>query len=105
MALKLSVENPYNGTADNAYWKVVDLNCNWLNKNCHVSLCAWVDQQARTDLKQPIAQRSFDWSGDRFDFDVEENLVAQVYAKIKSEVTTDQDGNITQGEFADAEDC
>lgn len=86
------------------YWKIVDLNINWLTNQAHVAMCLWVDQQARLDGKQPLESQSFDWSGTNFPFTDEEpqNERATAYTKIK-ESNLDEEGN-EQNWFADATD-
>jgi len=105
MALIKSTNLPYDGEAVEAYWKIIETNINWLTKSSHVTISAWIDQEARENGKQPFTSRSFDWSGDEFDFDVEGKLVSQAYIKIKAETVKDQEGNETPGEFANAVDC
>lgn len=110
MALKLSTANPYDGEATDAYWKIVETNINWLTRSSHVTLACYLNQDSRIALKQPITSRSFDWSGDEFPFDFNEldeagnNTVKLAYEKIKSLTTTDEEGNVIPGEFANAQD-
>lgn len=86
MALILSTPNPYDGVADNAYWKIIQLNINWLSKAAHIDLACWINEQARTEGKSPIKSVKFDWSGDDFPFvDSEpQNEREQAYNKIKT---------------------
>ena len=111
MALKISTQNPYDGTASEAYFKIVETNINWLNRSSHITLVGWVDRQARLDGKQPIISRSYDWSGEDFPFDFEEldeegmNTVKIAYDKIKSLKTVDEEGNEVDGEFTNAVEC
>ncbi len=115
MALQISIPNNY-GT-NTTYWKIVDLNINWLTKSSHVTLCGWVDKDARLDGKQPTDQRTYDWSGDDFPFDIavldeeDVNGLKIAYEKIKSlnnstpNIEPGVPDTITPGEFNEAIDC
>ena len=94
MALNLTKNNSFGGTT--SYWKVVDLNINWLNKISSVSLCGWTDEAARVALYRPTEQRNFEFSGDDFPFVEEEpqNEREIAYSKIKE-----------TEEFSEAIDC
>lgn len=69
------------------YWKVLETNINYLNKNSHVTIGLYKDKQARIDGKRPVETQSFDWAGDNFPFTVgameQENVIAISYEKIK----------------------
>ena len=104
MALEQAIVNPYDGVTEVGYWKVVDLNFNLLTESCHVTLCGWVDKNARINTKEPIVRRSFDWSGNSFNLDVKGNLVMQTYIKIKADTTIDSEGKIATGEFSSSKD-
>lgn len=115
MALQISIPNNY-GT-ETTYWKIVDTNINWLTKSSHITLCGWVDKQARLDGKQPTDQRSYDWGGTEFPFEVatldeeDVNILTVAYEKIKSLTTVtpgvepETPDTITPGEFNEAVDC
>lgn len=94
MALIKSISTGFG--IDATYWKIVDLNINWLDKNSHISLLGWADKTARDAGLNPLDQRSFDYSGEEFPFIDEEpqNERETAYTKIKE---TD--------EFADAVDA
>jgi len=83
MALQKSLQTPYKVSAE--YWKVGQIRVDWHNKTCHASVIGFYNLQARTDLAQILQTRTFAWNGDRFTFNVEQALVAQVYAKLKLE--------------------
>ena len=110
MALKLPTNNPYDGVAQDSYWKVVEMNINWLNKSMHVTLLGWLDEQSRIDGRQPISSRSYDWSGDDFPFNTDilmdeaNALIGAIYGKIQGLTTIDDEGNEKAGEFATATD-
>ena len=80
---------------DATYWKIVDLNINWLDKTSHISLLGWVDKNARDNGLKPLTQRNFDFNNVEFPFIDEEpqNERETAYNKIKQ-----------SEEFADAED-
>lgn len=105
MALQKKIATKYGIDAD--YWKIVDLNINWLTENSHVVLCGWASKEAREEGLKPLAQRGFDWSGEKFPFTDEEpqNERGEAYEAIKNETTMDVDGNEIAGEFVDAIDC
>lgn len=108
MALKLATNNPYDGVAQDCYYKIVEINTNWLEKSSHVVMLGYLDQTARQELRQPIVSKVYDWSGDEFPFTLEaldlegNNQIKIAYAKIK-ESKLDEDGNETN-EFASAID-
>ncbi len=108
MALRLPTQNPFDGVAEEAYWKVVESNINWASMSCHIVLAGYLDSATRQEGRQPITSRNFDWSGSDFPYTVDamslSNLVAITYNKIKSIKTVDSFGNETMGEFYEAED-
>ncbi len=110
MALQLETQNPYGEIASEAYWKIVESNINWQNYSCHISLCCWVNQQARLDGKQPFTSKNFDWSGSEFPYTIDamneagNNLVIITYNKIKSSSTTNELGEEVPSEFSNALD-
>lgn len=107
MALIKNIETQYGIDAN--YWKVVDLNVNWLTKQSHISLLGWNSKTDRVEGKQSLASRVYDWSGEDFPFTIEaldaenENAVKIAYEKIKSLSTLDEENNVVEGEFADAQ--
>jgi len=108
MALIKSTNLPYDGEAVEAYWKIIETNINWLTKSSHVTISAWIDQEARENGKQPFASKSFDWSGADFPFGIEtldeegNNAVKISYTKIKESILDDE-GNETN-EFINSVD-
>lgn len=72
---------------DATYWKIVDLNINWLDKTSHISLLGWVDKNARDNGLKPLTQRNFDFNNVEFPFIDEEpqNEREIVYIKIKED--------------------
>ena len=93
MALIKSISTRFG--IDATYWKIIDLNINWLSKNSHISLSGWSDKASRDAGNIPLDSRSFDWMGEDFPFIGEEpqNERETAYNKIKQ-----------SEEFADAED-
>ena len=105
MALKITIPTRYG--IDATYFKVVDLNINWLTRQSHVTLCGWKDEEARRNNQQPLTERSFDWSGDDFPFLDEEpqNEREIAYISIKNPVTTSETNEEIPSEFSQAVDC
>jgi len=95
MAFIISIDTQYGIEA--SYWKIVDLNINWLTKNSHVSMCGWIDKASRDAGQQPLDQRSFDWSGDAFPF-------IETEPQNERELAYDTIKSLEDGEFADAVD-
>ena len=112
MALKKTIPNQFG--SNTTYWKIVDVNTNNLVNSAHVTLCGWVNKQARVDGKQPTDQRSYDWGNADFPFTTEEldklgnNAVKLSYNNIKSltivtpGIEPETPDTITPGEFSDA---
>jgi len=109
MALLLEKENNYGGTT--SYWKIVDLNINYLTNISHIVMCGWTDKTARDTGKQPTDQRIYDFSGDTFPFiDIEPQNEREIaYTTIKAMTTTipattpEETDTIVPGEFSEAE--
>jgi hypothetical protein len=104
MALEKSIPNPFGFTTK--YWKLTEINKNWLEGHAHVVMLGWHSQEARDEYPAiiPMDSRAYDWSQEEFPFVAGENEIAAAYAKIKSLTTVDVDGNVVPGEFADAID-
>lgn len=111
MALQKNIATIYG--IDATYWKIAEININWITKTSNTTLVGYVDQEAKIALKQPIAQRSFYWSGDTFPFDITGlskdgvNAVKVAYEVIKAgdTMTNEQGETIVLGEFTEAVDC
>lgn len=89
MALQLSTPNPFDGVAEECYYKIIETNINYLYNTAHVSMGGWLDKASRDDGKNPIISESFDWSGDEFPFNIsvlneeDKNTISVSYEKIK----------------------
>ena len=109
MALQIELLTKFGTPA--TYWKIVETNINWHEKRSHITLAGWIDKQARLDGHTPIDFRTFDWSGTEYPFETsvldeeDKNALTVAYEKIKSLSTTDEEGNVTLGEFANAVNC
>ncbi len=103
MALQKSIEIKNSGV-EVEYWKVSQLNINWHKKESHCVLEGFLNKEARDADKLPLDSRSWSWSGDEFPFSDEGSNVSEAYDIIKTETTTDEEGNVTDGEFKDAEE-
>lgn len=91
MALIKSIEYKDTGVFC-SYWKVVETDIDWHNKEFRIVVYGYKDRQAREDGKLSIDTRVFD-ELNSFPFTEDGNNIAQAYEFIK---TTD--------EFSDAED-
>ncbi len=82
---------------DATYWKIIDLNINWLRKICHVVLGGWSSKNIRDLEKNPIDNRNFDFNDSNFPFieDEPQNERQIIYDKIKTQkvLETDYDGD------------
>lgn len=83
MALQKSINTSYGIQA--AYWKVGQTKVDFHNKTCSVRVIGFVNAQARTDLMQSISSKDYQFNGEAFTFDVEQKLIAQIYAKVKAQ--------------------
>lgn len=107
MALQKFKEDRFGNGGIN-YWKIIETNINWLNKNSHICLAGYNSKISRENLKQPMDSVFFDWNNDDFPFDINilnqenENIIHIAYEKIK-ESKLDENNNETNF-FADAMD-
>lgn len=83
MALQKSLTTSYRVAAE--YWKVGQVKVDWHNKICQVQVLGFYNAQARTDLAEILQTKVFGWNGASFTFDFTQNLLAQIYAKLKLE--------------------
>ncbi len=91
------------------YWKILQVNIDYLNSTSHVTIALYVDEEARAAGKNPLAeQQSFNWQGEEFPFGSSDlsaedvNPLKVAYAKIKESVL-DAEGEKTNF-FGNAED-
>lgn len=89
MALRINLPDQY-GNGGVEHWSVIETNINWLNRTAHVVLAGWVNEKAKTDGKQPLDSKSYDYDSATFPFD-EEALKGEgvstrtvAYAEIKA---------------------
>ena len=98
MALCKNLVTEYGITA--SYHKISKIDINWHTKQCEVQLDSYFSKEAREQGKLPILERRYFYvstrpeNEDNFDFDPEQNIVSQLYAKIKQE-----------SDFLDATEC
>jgi DUF971 family protein len=90
MALQKDIQTQYGVTAN--YLRVAGTNFNWAEKQAHIDVVVYINQQARLENKQPIGNFSVDFKESDFDF-TENKVIEQSYLKIK-----------TLPEFSDATD-
>lgn len=71
---------------DASYWKIVDLNINWLAREAHLSLLGWASLADRDAGKKEIDRKIFSFLGEDFPFtDTEpQNERGIAYSKIKT---------------------
>ena len=127
MALSKQITTVYNGNVFATYWKIANIDIDWIESVAKVKLIGFVSQDARTANKGPIDTKTFNWSGSNFPFieagydvtDEETQEVTHVdglddktprqlaYTCIKTKKTTEiQDGREVEIDsiFSDAED-
>lgn len=83
--MALSKVLPTDFGIDATYWKIVDLNINWLSRETHISLLGWSDKVSREAGRKELARKIFSFSGDDFPFlDIEPQNEREIaYDKIK----------------------
>jgi|688.fasta_scaffold663591_2 hypothetical protein len=101
MALLKSLETKFG--IDATYWKVCIQEVDWLRKQCTVTLCGWVDEQARREMKFPLDNIRLHWSGNDFPLTTTGNNLEEIYAKAKEPILQDET-LINTNPFVDAED-
>lgn len=67
MAIVQSYEDKFGNTNANAYWRVVEVNCNWERKTAHMSVVIFKNKVARINGKQPLNTISYDFIENEFD--------------------------------------
>jgi hypothetical protein len=65
------------------YHKVTNINISWHNRTCFVDVASYINQDLREQEKSPILSRYYEFIDTAFLFDVEANIVEQVYEKLK----------------------
>jgi hypothetical protein len=99
MALLKSLPNRKGINA--TYWKIAQLNINYLQKQSHIDLVGFSTKELRKLGKDPIDQRSFDFNEDEFPFN--DDPVRQIaYEAIKKYQPKTNDGEDLPAEFQDA---
>ena len=83
--MALSKVLPTDFGIDATYWKIVDLNINWLSREAHISLLGWSDKVSRELGKKELSRKIFSFYGEEFPFlDIEpqnEREIAYEYIK------------------------
>lgn len=67
MALIQPFEDQFGNTNNNAYWKVVQVNCDYMGQTGHMTVNIYKSKTARNNGKQPLSQKSYDFTGETFD--------------------------------------
>lgn len=67
MALIFPYEDAFGSTNATAYWRVVEVNCNWLTSNAHMIVLVYKSKAARNNGKQPLASKSYDFDSTEVD--------------------------------------
>lgn len=108
MALKKLIDIDNKGI-QGSYHKIIETNINWLNRDSHVVIATYLDQQARSNGRSPLTSVGFDWSGAEFPFEIElldevgENVLHVAYEKIKLPILNEEGSDINI--FSNSEDC
>ena len=90
-----------------SYWKVCDIEMDAYNNYCSVVLRGWINKDARDNRKQHIMEFRYLFTKEMFDFDYDQNIMTQIYSKIKSYLQNINDPELYEGfvDFSDAKDC
>lgn len=81
MALQKTIATTYGVNA--TYHKIALTNINWHNHQAHIEIISFADQQARNEGKAPLVVNALDFDADTFDFEPTDNIVEEVYNKMK----------------------
>jgi hypothetical protein len=108
MALKKKVEVNNSG-AMVEYWKVTQVNINWLTMEAHIVLEGFLSEDMRRAGKMPLVAKVYDFgAGNPLPFKPEENIVSKMYDWLHTEQvrTEGEKGTpvLVPGLFVDAED-
>lgn len=82
------------------YWKILQINMDFLNAHAAVTLGLYKDKRAREENKQVLETLVFDWYGEDFPFDLEKlsepkvNPVTIAYDKIKKMRTEEHEAEV-----------
>jgi hypothetical protein len=82
MALVLEKEVPSGVTG--SYWRVVQLNVNYLLGVANVTVALFLSSTARREGKAPLYLTTFEWKGDDFIFAADQAPVPLAYQKLKT---------------------
>lgn len=75
------------------YWKVDQVSLSWYERRMLVTILGFLNKVSREAGEKPQAMKQVYYQGETFDFLPDDNLVADIYSKLKITV-----------EFADAVD-
>lgn len=65
------------------YHKVANINISWHSRTCFVDVFSYLNQDVRQQEKSPLMTKYYEFSEVAFDFDVELNIVNQIYERLK----------------------
>lgn len=65
------------------YHKVINVNISWHNRTCFVDVYGYLNQEIREQQKSPLITKYYEFTDTSFDFSVDNNIVNQVYEKLK----------------------
>lgn len=85
MALQKTITTDFG--IDATYHKIAQLNINPHERQSHIEMLSFTDQQARIDGHQPLRSFIYDWIGDEYPYSTDEassNFIEQAYIKIKT---------------------
>jgi hypothetical protein len=89
MALLMKIEVGNTGV-DVEYWKVTQVNVNWLTNTAHVVVEGFVNEQLRLAGKSALVGKQYDFTADTMPFTVEDNMVAKMYDYLHNETQVAQ---------------
>lgn len=87
MALQKTINTNYNANA--TYWKITNINIDYLRNSSVVVLEGYTDKQTRDELKSSLSSFTYNWCDLDFPFEVTElngegkNPLSIAYIKIK----------------------
>lgn len=81
MALEKIRNTPFG--VEVSYHKVATINISWHTRECSVYVYSYLSKEIRELEKAPLTTYYYDFVGNSFTFDVEQNISEQVYNKLK----------------------
>ena len=82
MALSKTIDTQYGVSAN--YHKITVSDINWHDKYARIKIGSFVDSDKRAAGANAISTTELYWSGGDFSFDINANILAQFYIKLKT---------------------